>query len=569
MEIGQSLLATARADFHQARQQAALQDILARFTGRSTSLLPFDEAYKKLRATGIVDRGIKEIPIAAIVGSVNRYADFNRSFLPRNDSDLNRWATVKAITVDPTRFGLEPIRVYQIGEAYFVIDGNHRVSVARQMGTPTIEAYVIEVMTRVPLSADASPEELILKSEQADFLERTRLDVSRPGCALAVTVPGEYWTLDEQIDAFRQNPAGTPGADDPLDVAAARWYDEVYVPVVLTIRDRGVLRYFPGRTETDLFIWISEHRNELEAELGWQVRPDAAAESLVAQSGGAGGSGMLAVLADGPAPGEWRRVKIEDRYTDGMFADILVPLSGEAIGWHALAQAIVVARREGARLNGLHVIAHDSQKDTDETHLMRERFQRQCAEAGLTGTLAVEVGEVSACVCKRALLNDLVILNLAHPPAPRPLARLGSGFRALIRRCARPLLAVPATSTELSRILLAFDGSPKAKEALFLATYFAEQWKAALTVLTVEETAAEREAVAHARRYLELHELTATFVERENVSPQAAVLGLANDLRSELIVMGGYSKSPVVEIVLGSAVDQVLRESTVPMLICR
>jgi nucleotide-binding universal stress UspA family protein len=573
MEIEKSILASAKADFQQARQQAALQEVLGRLTGQDTALLSFDEAYKKLKATGIAERGLQDIPIEAIVGSVNRYTDFTRSFLPRLDSDAERWATVKAIATDPTSRGLEPIQVYKIGEAYFVSDGNHRVSVARQLNAPSIEGYVTEVQTRVPLSAAASPEELILKSEYAEFLEETHLDRLRPGIDLLVTVPGQYDFLRAEIDAHCRWLAATQPElltqFNDLQAAIAHWYDTVYMPVVLSIRERGLLRDFPERTETDLYIWIAEHRSELESELGWQVKPQAAAESLVAESAAGAGGGLLGVLVDGPAAGEWRKDKIEDRYTDRLFRDILVPITGDEIGWHALSQAIGVAQREGARLNGLHVVATDSEKESDNIHIIREIFDRQCAEAGVAGTLAVEVGEVSTSICKRALLSDLVIVNLAHPPSAQRLARLGSGFRTLIRRCARPVLAVPGTSTPLTNILLAYDGSPKAKEALFVATYFAEQWRSALTVLTVTESEATEAAIEHARQYLQMHELNATFLEREKMPVSEAVLGLANEIQADLIVMGGYSKSPVVEIVVGSAVDHVLRESNIPMLICR
>lgn len=555
---------TALADFRQARRQAAMQDILARFTGKPVQLLPFSDVYKKLRASGMADRGLKEIPIEAIVGSVNRYSDFTRSFLPRGDHDAQRWATVKTLTGEPA--GLPPIQVYRIGDAYFVADGNHRVSVARQVGATTIEAYVTEVHTRVPLSASASPEELILKSEYADFLERTRLDTGRPGANFEVTVPGEYTVLEEQIETHRRGLAGERGEQLSPEDAACRWYDEVYQPVALTIRDRGILRDFPGRTETDLYVWVLEHGAELEAELGWQVRPEMAAASLAAQSSP---GGLLGVFADGPATGQWRQARIEDRYTDRLFADILAPISGEEVGWHALTQAILVAKREGSQIHGLHVVSNEGQKETDDVHRMRELFAQRCEEAGVHGTLAVEAGEIAATICSRALLADLVILNLAYPPSPQPLARLGSGFRTIVRRCARPILAVPGTSTPLERVLLAYDGSPKAREALFVATYFAEQWRASLAVVTVIESEASRAALDDVREYVEMHEVDATLIEKEKGPTPGAILKAAEEQGSQLIVMGGYGSRPVIEVVVGSSVDQVLRESKVPMLICR
>jgi hypothetical protein len=102
------------------------------------------------------------------VGSVGRYDDFTRSFLPRRDSDAGRWARVKAATLDLT--GLPPIEVYQIGQAYFVLDGNHRVSVARQLGAPTIQAYVTEVPDQSPLLARHSARRVNLKSGVRRFL---------------------------------------------------------------------------------------------------------------------------------------------------------------------------------------------------------------------------------------------------------------------------------------------------------------------------------------------------------------------------------------------------------------
>jgi nucleotide-binding universal stress UspA family protein len=172
-------------------------------------------------------------------------------------------------------------------------------------------------------------------------------------------------------------------------------------------------------------------------------------------------------------------------------------------------------------------------------------------------------------ICARSRWADLVILGLAHPPAPQRVARLGSGFRTLIRRCPRPALAVPRAASALDRALLAYDGSPKAEEALFVATYLAGAWDIALAVVTVVETGrTTSEALERAREYLESHEVQAAFV-RESGPVAEAILRTAEAQESNLIVMGGYGFSPVLEVVLGSAVDQVLREAGRPMLICR
>ena len=570
---------SAVQDFRRARRQADLQEITARLTGKSAELLPYEDVRRKLKAEVATRRGLEDIPLDAIVGSVGRYADFTRSFLPRQDSDEERWARVKVKVTDLG--GLPPIEVYQIGEVYFVSDGNHRVSVARQVGATHIQAYVTEVRTKVPLSPDTQPDDLILKAEYADFLECTRLDELRPQADLSVTAPGQYRTLEEHIEVHRYFMGLEHGREIPYEEAVGHWYDEVYWPVVQVIRQRGILRDFPERTETDLYLWVSEHRAALGQELGWEIGTDEAAADLAAQFSPRPQRVVARVseklldavtpdeLQAGPPPGQWRREQLAARRDDRLFADILVPVSGEEIGWHALEQALVVARREGAQLHGLHVAPSEVQRDSEETQAVQAEFNRRCQAAGIPGELVLAVGEVPREICERARWTDLVIVNLAYPPAPQPLARLSSGFRTLIRRCARPVLAVPETSSRLSRALLAYDGSPKADEALFVATYLSGKWNIPLVVVTVIETGrTTSDALARAQRYLKTHGVQATFA-KESGPVAEAILRTAEEHESDLIIMGGYGLGPVLEVVVGSAVDQVLRESRQPMLICR
>ena len=566
-------------DFHRARRKAALQSIMARLTGKSADLLSFEDVRQKLKAGGTTPRELKDIPLDAIVGSVGRYTDFTRSFLPRQDSDQERWARVRVAATGLV--GLPPIEVYQIGQAYFVLDGNHRVSVARQLGATYIQAYVNEIRTKVPLSPEVQPDDLILKAEYADFLERTRLHKLRPEADLNVTVSGQYRALEEHIETHRYFMGLGQEREVPCEEAVGHWYDEVYLPVVQVIRERGILRDFPGRTETDLYVWVSEHRAVLEQALGWEIGPEAAATDLAAQFSprpqrvvARFGERILdAVTPDefeaGPPPGQWRSEQLEACEYDRLFADILVPVSGEEIGWHALEQALEVARREGAQLRGLHVVSSEIQKDSEEVQAVQAEFNRRCEAAGILGELAVVVGGVARKICERVRWTDLAVVHLAHPPAPQPVARLGSGFRTLIRRCPRPVLAVPRASSHLDRALLAYDGSPKADEALFVATYLSCRWNITLVVVTVIETGrTTSETLARAQRYLETHEVQATFV-KESGSAAEAILKAAKEHESDLIIMGGYGFSPVLEVVLGSTVDQVLRTNRQPMLICR
>jgi nucleotide-binding universal stress UspA family protein len=367
--------------------------------------------------------------------------------------------------------------------------------------------------------------------------------------------------------------------------------------VARQIRRQGLLREFPTRTEADLYVWLSEHRAALEELLDMEVSAEAAAADL-AEQGGSWLSRFVsrsrdkardALIPDGlesgPETGWWRRHWLNARQEDGqpqavaeaptpsggerLFADILVPLSGGEGGWHALEQAFEVARREEAQLYGLHVVADEAQRETAEVQAVKHEFEHRCRQADLPGRMLIDVGQVQRQISRRARGVDLVIVNLAFPPGAQPMDRLGSGFRALLRRCPRPVLATPGMTSALGRALLAYDGSPKAEEALYVSTYVAGQWGIPLTVITVPEgKEVTSETMQRARAYLEAHGLQATFVEGDGQAAEA-ILETAERSGCDLILMGGYGRQPVMEVVLGSTVDQVLRESRRPMLICR
>ncbi len=523
-------------------------------TGKSNELLSYEEVAQKLKLQARAERGIQSIPLEAIVGSVGRYTDFTRTFLPRNPVDEDRWARVKASLSDNLA-GWPPIEVYQVGEVYFVLDGNHRVSIARQEGWEKIEARVIEVKTNVPLTPDVSPDDLIVKAEYAGFLDETELLRLRPEADLSVSVPGQYAKLREYIQVHRYY----MGLDFQRDISYAEalthWYDTEYLPLVTVIRERGLLRWFPERTETDLYLWVSEHRAALQESLGWELRPDAVADVIVQEQAG----------ATPDKTGAWRKSRLVDRYTEHLFQDILVPVSGEVEGWRALQQAILVARREGAKLNGLHIVSTEKQAAGAKAQEVKEKFQAMCREAGVNGSLAIEAGEPGKKILERAILTDLVMLKIVYPPGSG-LSGLASPLRAIISRSPRPVLALPTGATDLDRAVLAFDGSAKAKEALFVAAYLAEQWKTSLTIYIGEgmNAAAMQET---ARQYLELHEIQAEYVITK--ASVETLKRISEERQANLVLMGGYSGAILKEVTLGSWVNYMLREQNAPVLICR
>lgn len=579
MEPRRTVYIDAIRDFRRARQGAALEQALGWLRGEQSDLLSYEQVRKMLRASGQSPTILKEVPLDSIVGSVGRYRDFSRSFLPRDKSDEERWARVRALM--ESQSGLPPIEVYQIGDSYFVRDGHHRVSVARDLGAKAIEAYVTPVHTRVPLNPGDDPSDLILKAEFADFLEGTQLDDIRPGARLELTEPGGYLRLEQDIRTHHQNLQQEVDENTSWEEAVEDWYEHVYLPLVQVIRAQGILRDFPGRTEADLYLWIRSRQGELRQHLGWDVSAEMAAENLASDRSSTPGRvasrlserfwGTLLPeeLAAGPPPGDWRRQVLEKREDPRLFRDVLVPIRGDESGWLALEQAIEVGRRESARLLGLHVWPKGMEKDPQTEEELRARFQRMCAEEGLTGYFAFSQGPVSPAICARSRWADLAVMSLSHPPSKETRARLGSGVRRLIRSCPRPLLFSPGRVSGFQGLLLAYDASPKAEEALFVAAYMACAWGSELTVVSVAEPGHDPdESLDKARAYLSQQELNCSY-HTEVGDPAEQVLEVSDRIGADLVLMGGYSAGPLLEVVMGSSVDEVLRRSRVPLLMCR
>lgn len=252
--------------FNAARRRAFIQDALAELSGRPENLLSFSDVQEQLHLSEPHQGArLEEIPLDKVVGSVGRYRDFNRAFLPRDHIDPNRWTRIERLRRQHT---LPPIDVFQIGDVYFVQDGNHRVSVARARGDKTIQARVVEIPVRVPLGPDTSPDDLILKAGYAEFLEATSLDRTCPGQRIELTRPGGYRLLLQHIEVH-QFYMGLRSRHYPtLEEASADWYQTVYLPVVEHMRDSRILDAFPGRTEADLYLWLANNRARLQMRYG-------------------------------------------------------------------------------------------------------------------------------------------------------------------------------------------------------------------------------------------------------------------------------------------------------------
>ncbi|MDQ4077799.1 MAG: hypothetical protein M3220_16320 [Chloroflexota bacterium] len=209
-------------------------------------------------------RGLEEVPLEKITGSVGRYRDFDRAFLPRQKQTRSRWLSIDKAHYEDVP--LPPVELYKIGDVYFVKDGNHRVSVARERDQAYIDAVVTEIDTPIPITPDTDLEVIVREAERADFFVRTNLHHLRPDQTIRLTEPGQYEKLLEHIHVHRWYLGVENNREIGWEEAVQSWYDRLYVPLVNYIREQEILEDFPNRTETDLYLWIIEHRAHLRGD---------------------------------------------------------------------------------------------------------------------------------------------------------------------------------------------------------------------------------------------------------------------------------------------------------------
>jgi hypothetical protein len=278
-QFPESFSEQARTDFQRARFKAFINRVWGALSGQPTTLLSYDQVKEKLRIGGPIYRGMQTVRVDQIAGSLNRYHEFDRVFLPASDKLAARWQSVNRAFYQ--EISLPPVVLYKVGEVYFVVDGHHRVSVAREQGQIYIEAEVRECATRINITPDLKLEDLEILGSKVNFLERTSLDTLKPDANIRVTIPDGFDRMLEHIAVHRYFMGLDWKRDISVEEAVTHWYDTVYKPVVHVIRETNILRDFPGKTEADLYLWVLDRQRYL-VEAGEALQPpEAAARTFV------------------------------------------------------------------------------------------------------------------------------------------------------------------------------------------------------------------------------------------------------------------------------------------------
>jgi len=276
-------------DFTKARGRAMLSQIQHFINSDRDRLLSFNIVKHVLQPKNQVYMGNQTVPIKLIIGSEGRYHDFNKFFLPKSDHLRKRWEHVDEAHIKEVI--LPPIQLYEIGGVYFVRDGNHRVSVAKAQGVEFIDAEVTSLTTEIHLDPSMTVEEMknsLIKNEKNVFYENTSFGELTGDNDLDFTSPGRYDVIYEHILEHKYYMNQNREGEIPFSEALVSWYTDIYNPVIKIIKEQWLLGNFPGRSASDLYVWIMRHWDYLKSKYGTYSLEDAVGDYFRTHGNGLG-----------------------------------------------------------------------------------------------------------------------------------------------------------------------------------------------------------------------------------------------------------------------------------------
>jgi hypothetical protein len=265
------------SSFERARRREAYRRFGRAVTGgkKSATLKDLDEVRERLRLFDQTYQGLMPIEVANIVGTAGRNMEFDKNFLPRRQGVQERWRRLELAYPDS---GFPPIVVYKLNDMYFVVDGHHRVAIAKQKKVDFIDAEVTELHPRRALPEGLDLGRIIFAEQERVFLEESGMTEALPEVKIEFSKPDGYPELLELIQMYgyrlmlERNEVVTP------PVAAEHWYRNIYQPAVDAIRNENLHEIFPRATEADLYLLVHQRRLALFPERGYVSMEDMARE---------------------------------------------------------------------------------------------------------------------------------------------------------------------------------------------------------------------------------------------------------------------------------------------------
>lgn len=276
-----------------------------------------------------------------------------------------------------------------------------------------------------------------------------------------------------------------------------------------------------------------------------------------------------------------------------MIKKILVPQDGSEHSKSALDYGIYLAKRFSAGLIGLYVVdvvalegplMHDMSGSlgfeplmnlsTRMREILEERgkvildgFSTKCKDAGAQFEQRQTSGIIAGEICNAAKLADLVIMGSRGLNVRFDYGLLGSTTEAVVRRSPEPVFIVPLVFKPIEAPLLAYDGSPNSARAMHSAAEFCKALNLPLTVITVSRDNASTH-IKDAEDYLKGYGLKVYYSHVKDDAP-IGIEKYYKEHGNDILFMGVTHHSPLVEMVLGSTTEHVMRRIAGPFFLER
>ena len=279
-----------------------------------------------------------------------------------------------------------------------------------------------------------------------------------------------------------------------------------------------------------------------------------------------------------------------------MIKTILVGLDGSEHSRTAVRYALWLGERFKARVVGLHVVDivsiegsffHDISGSLgfepylDFSSKMREvlqergeallqEFATQAGQRSVVSDTILGMGVVPNEICERARTADLVVIGHRGVNEKFSTGLLGGTAESVTRKCPKPVWVCSVDFAEIAKPLLAYDGSQRSAAAMAAAAEFCSSLSLPLTVLNVTKDSTQGEkTLAEAETYLGSYNLSFQCELQQTGNAPERIANFIREKQHDLLFIGAYGHTRIIEMVLGSTTEYVLRNSPCPVFLSR
>ena len=278
-----------------------------------------------------------------------------------------------------------------------------------------------------------------------------------------------------------------------------------------------------------------------------------------------------------------------------MIKNILIPLDGSQHSRAALDYSTWMAEKFDGVLLGQHIIDsvalegsffHDVSGSlgfepyldfsTKMREILEERgkaileeFVQHCQSKGVKHQTFLDRGIIANEICERSKVADLVVIGHRGVNEEFTTGLLGTTAESITRKCPRPIFVSTRQFKIIGNPLLAYDGSQRASAAMESAAEFCTVLKLPLTVLSIAKEPKIAEAVVHqAKSYLSSYSIPVKY-ETDHGYPEQKIIAYLSQSDYDLLFIGAYGHRRIINMVLGSTTEYVLRNSPCPVFLNR